>query len=287
MNYNNEKWDYDKIVVPVSNTLGNCNAPCQIKFKNHINDKANKSWGDIQCCENSGLYYAEPNCDIGGPNALVAYQDYGDHGKWPQPPHPMECIFDRNEVSNLNQVYESVKKFGNNNPIQNAFCQTKVNTCPQEMIGGCSRYFSVNPDGDYCRKIFNDQTDAQKDIAIANYCSRNDTVDCKCANRSNDPDYVKLKQGNPFPDSCWYIPCANAQRYLVPSEFKHNPNCPENICQIVFDISQAHDVNIDHLKADINCDFGGGKYPNHSPYLWYYVIGYILAGILLIIYASK
>ena len=272
-----ELYDIDSLVIGGKASLS-CKDSCETKYLNHLSDKV--GWANIKCCHSGAI---NPDiCDIGssnGINPIIGYQSIGDGN--------LQCIYGRDKISSLNQVYESVKKFGNNNPIQNAFCQTKVNTCPQEMIGGCSRYFSIGPDGNYCRKLFNDQTDSQKDIAIAGYCSRNNTIDCKCANRSNDPDYIRLKQGNPFPDSCWYIPCANQQRYLVPSEFHHNPDCPANICQIVFDISQAHNVDIDHLKADINCDFGGGKYPNHSPYLWYYIVGFVLVTILLIIYARK
>ena len=68
---------------------------------------------------------------------------------------------------------------------------------------------------------------------------------------------------------------------------KRGGECPENICQIVFDISQAHDVDIDHIKADINCDFSGsGKYPNHNV-PWYYIVILILTIILLVIYTIK
>jgi hypothetical protein len=96
-----------------------------------------------------------------------------------------------------------------------------------------------------------------------------------------------LKQGNPFLDSCWYIPCANAERYFIPSELKRGDECPKNICQIVFDISQAHDVDIDHVKADISCDFSGGGMMPKNIVPWYYIAALALVSVLLFVYALK
>jgi len=192
-------------------------------------------------------------------------------------------------IDNIKQVENALQSYGDQGKvIQNAFCESKTTKdCPPDMKDGCSRYFAVNSDGDYCRDLFNKKSDVEKDISIFNYCTRNNTNECKCVNRVYDPAYIKLKQGNPFLDSCWYIPCANSTRYLIPSELKRQGECPDNICQIVFDISQAHDVDIDHIKADINCDFsGGGGLPNHIV-PWYYIAALALSVVLLLIYALK
>jgi hypothetical protein len=135
----------------------------------------------------------------------------------------MQCLFDRNMIDNVKQVDDALHIFGpdQGKVIQDAFCEWKTTKdCPPDMKNGCSRYFAVNSDGDYCRDLFNKKSDVEKDISIFNYCTRNNTDECKCVNRASDPEYVKLKQGNPFLDSCWYIPCANSTRYLIPSELK-------------------------------------------------------------------
>lgn len=279
--------DIDKVAVRINNEIGNCHTYCKNKqYTNHLNADVN----NVHCCEHTDFYYGGEVCSIGnGPKGdpwiATEWNDDQSH-KWPTY-QPLQCIYDREKIDSLDQVKKSITLFGENNAIVNAFCQTKTKTCPVEMKDGCSRYFSTGPDGDYCRQIFNELSDSEKDAAISNYCSRYSTDDCKCANRSFDKDYLKLKQGNPFSDACWYIPCANSTRYLVPSEFKENPDCPANICQIVFDISQAHDVDIDHVKSEINCNFSGGKYPKHSPFLWYYIGGIVLSLVLLLVYGQK
>lgn len=271
---------YDTVATQLSGSLA-CNEPDKCVYKYFTNYTAATSWDKLACCTR---YTGNDPCDV-GPNSkntspILAYQSSGNG--------QIQCIYDRNKIDSFNQAKKSVTVFGEGNAVQDAYCQSKVTgVCPPDMPDGCSRYFAVDETGDYCRNLFNSKTDAEKDAAILNYCTRNNTNDCKCANRSYNADYVRLKQGNPFSDACWYIPCANSSRYLVPSEFKHAANCPEDICQVVFDIAQAHDVDIDHLKLDINCDFSGGGFPHYSTVMWYYIGAYALAIILLIIYAQK
>ena len=156
----------------------------------------------------------------------------------------------------------------------------------------CSPIFSRSEIGDYCRQKYGLLSDGDRDTVIENYCLRNDTEECKCANRSNNPDYTKLKQGNPYSDACWYIPCANRSRYFVPSDFNKQIQCPQNICQIVYDISKIHDVDINKVKNDINCDFtGGGIIPTPGgsgslPNAVYYG-SVLLAVLFILVYATK
>lgn len=274
-------YSYDTVATQISSQLPSCADDDQCAVKYFTNYTAASSWDKLACCTR---YAGNDPCDVGpdskNTSPVVAYQSIGNG--------QIQCIYSRNKIDSFNQAKKSVTVFGEGNAVQDAYCQSKVTgVCPPDMPDGCSRYFAVDETGDYCRNLFNSKTDAEKDAAILNYCTRNNTNDCKCANRSDNADYVRLKQGNPFSDACWYIPCANSSRYLVPSEFKHAANCPEDICQVVFDIAQAHDVDIDHLKLDINCDFSGGGFPHYSIVMWYYIGAYALAIILLIIYAQK
>ena len=257
-----------------------CTDACTKTYKTSYT--ANTPWDALQCCYNIEKVHAP---DIGPNNAglspFLAYQSEIDG-------NVVQFIYDRDKIDNIAQVDNALRVYRDGGKvIQDAFCESKTLTdCPPDMKNGCSRYFAVNKEGDYCRDLFNKKSDVEKDVSIFNYCTRNDTNECKCVNRVYDPDYIKLKQGNPYLDSCWYIPCANSTRYLVPSELKRQGECPENICQIVFDISQAHDVDIDHIKADINCDFSGGGWPNHIV-PWYYVAALVLSIILLLVYVLK
>ena len=271
----------DSIAINVPGKL-KCLDSCKNRFLTSYT--ANIPVDKIQCCktvDSTDLHGKDVGPNKEGKSPFLAYQSANDGN--------VQCIYDRNLIDNIKQVENALKIYKDQGKIiQDAFCESKTITdCPPEMKDGCSRYFAVNEEGDYCRDLFNKKSDEEKDISIFNYCTRNNTAECKCVNRVYDKDYLKLKENNPFLDSCWYIPCANSTRYLVPSEMKRGGECPENICQIVFDISQAHDVDIDHIKADINCDFSGsGKFPNHNV-PWYYIVILILTIILLVIYTIK
>jgi hypothetical protein len=125
---------------------------------------------------------------------------------------------------------------------------------------------------------------------MEDYCLRHtDAEECKCVNRSLNQDYLKLKLGNPYSDSCWYIPCANRFQFFTPSDFEKVTECPSNICQVVYNISQVHDVDIDHIKNDINCDFSdGGNIPDPTRLpKWLYVSALITLALFIIVYSFK
>lgn len=161
-------------------------------------------------------------------------------------------------------------------------CSTKDQTC--------SPIFSTSEIGDYCRQQFATLTSGGKDTVIENYCLKNEHAsECKCVNRILNPDYNKLKIGNPYSDACWYIPCANRNQYFIPSEFDSTIKCPQNICQIVYNISEVNDVDLNHIKNDINCDFSNGGVipdPTQLPN-WIYVVGLVLFASFILIYSLK
>jgi len=282
--------DADKVVVPIFNNQVCKGYQCAKSYltRNTINETPE----EINCCDGkfypTYLLFEDPTCDIGknskGESPIIGTQSkYNTHTYL-----PFDCVYDREKIDTLDQVKKAIEKYGPTNRIAEAFCQTPADptTCPAHLKT-CSRYFSNGPIGDYCKTIFFNLPHEQMDNAIQNYCIRYNTDDCKCANRTTDKKYLRLKQGNPFSDACWYVPCGDYTQYLTPSEFwTREQNCPANICQIVFDIAKEHDVDVDHDDIEINCDFSGGKYPTHNPYLWYYLAGIVLSIILLVIYAG-
>jgi len=188
---------------------------------------------------------------------------------------------------------ESGKKMIENRiPRIDPLCEIPIAAACTNNTRLCSPLFSASEIGDYCRQQFSRLSDSAKDTVMENYCIRNDSEECKCINRSSNEDYIKLKKSNPYMDSCWYIPCANRSRYLVTSDFNVDTKCPENICQIIVDTAQTHDVDIDHIKNDINCDFtSGGTIPVPSdagtlpPIVFYGSI--CIAVAFIIVYALK
>ena len=282
--------DYDKLVEHTdqrSPVAHNCKDPlgCETLYVNQFNYDVRPEY--VACCRREDADPPLSECDIGNNSAnlspLVAVQ----HHNFRDFANVFECIYDRNLIDRIDQSDEAIKKFGADNSLTRAFCASETKTCPPEMKTGCSRFFSTGKDGDYCRALYNEYTPSQRDAIIADYCLRHNTADCKCANRAANFNYGKLKQGNPFSDVCWYIPCANKSRFLVPSEFTGNPTCPLNVCQIVYDISQAHNVDIDHVKNEISCDFSGSGFKPKPLNANMYYIAMILSVTLLIVYALK
>lgn len=281
--------EYDNFVVePITNNLA-CRFSCltSCDFINHLYPVPGPP-----CWAGQRLQYVDPShttCDIGGGSqqiepAFAQQQLTNPEGGTET---TVQCLYLKRRIDTISQSRKADEKFGPMNGITRAFCGSKTTTCPAPMKG-CSRYFSIADDGPYCRDIFNNMTDAQKDSVMREYCLRNNTDDCKCVNRTLNADYIKLKQGNPFSDACWYIPCTNRARFFVPSDFSgEQVSCPTNICQIVYDISQAHDVDIESNKNDINCDFGGGHYEPTVSNLWIFSVGLALSLLLLFVYASK
>lgn len=173
--------------------------------------------------------------------------------EWHKEAPNVKCVYDLNKINTRAQVSAFNDKFGLNNDVESIYCTQKVKSCPKGM-SECSRLLSVGEGGDECRKWFNKQTDQTKDAAIQNYCLRNKTEDCACVNRASDSAYVSMKGLKGINDGCWYVPCSNPSRYLVPSHLV-KPECPKNMCNVVFDFLQTGNVNFRNVKHTINCDF--------------------------------
>lgn len=154
----------------------------------------------------------------------------------------------------------------------------------------CSPVFSLSQIGDYCRNQYKRLSSSDRDTYIENFCLRNEDIkECKCVNRSLNPDYQKLKLGNPYSDACWYIPCTDRMRYFAQSDFDKPLQCPKNICQIVYDIAKVNDVDIDNIKNDINCDLSnGGVIPDSSSLpSWIYIAGIVVFAAFILVYSLK
>ena len=169
-------------------------------------------------------------------------------------------------------------------------CETPVNFGCVNGNASCSPIFSVSEIGDYCRDQFSKLTAGGRDTVMENYCLRHESSnECKCVNRALNTDYQKLKLGNPYSDACWYIPCANRFQYFVPSEFNKTTKCPQNMCQIVYDISKVHNVDIHDIENDINCDFSNsGAIPDPTVIpSWIYITMLVIAGAYILVYSLK
>ena len=172
---------------------------------------------------------------------------------WDQNAPKLKCVYNLDRINTRAQVQAFTDKFGMNNDIEARYCTQKVSTCP-EGLQECSRLISTGEGGDECRKWFQEQNVHVRDSTIQNYCLRHDTEDCKCVNRATKDTYQSMKGAKGINDGCWYIPCANPSRYLVPSHLQ-NPECPKNMCNVLFDFIKTGNVAFNDVKNDVNCTF--------------------------------
>ncbi len=121
----------------------------------------------------------------------------------------------------------------------------------------CSHLKSSSTEGDNCRQWLSGLTQQEVDQVISTICINfPELVECKCVNRAQDPQYNEVKPVAPFPDACWFIPCAGTEPFWVKStDTVAGESCPDNLCQVIFDASAEGDVTIDENYIYFNCDF--------------------------------
>jgi hypothetical protein len=197
-------------------------------------------------------------CEIGrsskGQDPLIFYG-------WDKKAPNIQCVYNLDKIDTRKQVLAYTDKFGENNDIEAQYCTQKVKSCPKGMKE-CSRLKSIGEGGDECRKWFEKQPTFIKNATMQNYCLRHNTEDCKCINRSENQAYQAMKGAHSINDGCWYTACANKSKYLVPPHLI-NPECPDKLCQVLYDIIDTGNVSIDNVQNDIVCKFD--KKPGKQP----------------------
>ena len=97
--------------------------------------------------------------------------------------------------------------------------------------------------------------------------SENATDDCLCLNPSLDPNMKKLlaeiRQNAPNLETslgCWFTPCGLDDVYILDKDVKDQRKICEKepICNTIINAVARGDINIDDVKENIDCNFGGG-----------------------------
>lgn len=221
---------------------------------------------DKTCC--GGLCRPQPVCVHPDPGECFIGLDKDARNplmsvEWDRVAPRLKCQYDLDRINTFKQVQEFNSKFGVNNDVEARYCTQKVSDCPYDLKE-CSRLISTGEGGDICRLWFQAQNDNIKDATIQNYCLRNNTEDCKCVNRSMEATYRSMKGLKSINDGCWYVPCANPSRYLVPSHLK-TPECPKNMCNVLFDFIKTGNVSFNDVKNDVNCSWETPPTPSPEP----------------------
>lgn len=216
---------------------------------------------------------------------------------WDEKAPNIECAYELDKIDRVEQLQVYASKFKDSpyiDTMMGAFCGKHVSTdCASGLDNECSRYLSTDEEGKMCRQWMATLSRDSQDALMRNYCLSNSTKDCKCINRSTDPEYNRMKSlSNFFSDNCWYKPCSNSESiYLVPHRLTEN-KCATNICQQIIDAHAQGNVTIEGNTSQINCNFKADEFQPNPPQTpqstswfkkyWYIVVG-ILAALLLLI----
>ena len=87
---------------------------------------------------------------------------------------------------------------------------------------------------------------------------------CACINREYDPAVAEMQRYAMVKPGCWYPPCATGglKKYLRPESDAPKPgDCPDKICNIIWDLKHNTDIDIGKITQIIDC----GEDPHPSP----------------------
>lgn len=125
----------------------------------------------------------------------------------------------------------------------------------------CSRYVLVGDPQGYqqlCQGWY--LTSGNQDLAAqasSDYCTPNNTADCKCVNRGNNSTFKALELQPVLQDTnnnCWWLPCSTepAQPFL------HGQSQIANPCDPAEDICAQVKVAVDNIDTSINSGESSG-----------------------------
>ena len=179
-------------------------------------------------------------------------------------PPTVDCTYSLDIFDNINAINEWSNRYGNNDSTLNQqilpyFCSrpstdTVTNKCVLSSDGIvptiCSRFRVIGRDGEACRDWASRMVQANQtklvDATKTTFCQNNNTSECQCLRRIDDPNYRQLKQFAPYAatadsfdttdpkDACWFRPCSQQedQYQLRTSDIVvAGQNCDPNICQ--------------------------------------------------------
>lgn len=235
---------------------------------------------DWQCGSVGGCCVSCPSpplCSKVNPSVCPVIDDAFLSAEWTNPGSDNDgtvtCSYDATKITSINGINTWITTFGQNeeynNTIMPNFCAIPGDTNCQvdpdtgKPMANCSRLTATDQFGSLCSNwcLLPDNEDLC-DGTMTTYCATNDTPDCGCVSRSNNPAYqeVKPELGAGIPDGCWYIPCSggNLVPYMVPSQVIPTPGlCPQNICTQIENIvsEPGGSATIGQLNQVIDCNF--------------------------------
>ena len=170
----------------------------------------------------------------------------------------------QNTFIGLSSAYEVERATATlNDDIFPYFCSLPSLDCPLDPLKPgenvtqttCSRFTSLDPEGDLCRSWAAQFPDKADQIKVQ-YCHQPSNIDrseCACINKAYSPLYRAFKKDVNAPDSCWYTPCANGSLFLQTSSELAVPECPDVCGLIINNIGNAETIDLSDADIYIDC----------------------------------
>lgn len=232
------------------------NVPC--KYTGGVQDMKT---GDHSCglgcpTQNICLKPDRSEADIGksskGLDPLIALV-------WDIKPPNLRCIYNVDNIDTPSQINALKRLFPHEqvDHVMRAFCGGTSEQCTFN-VKLCSKLKSLDESGVMCREWLSSlPTDELRDSVRREFCLNNNTDDCKCINRSKQPDFIKLRNGMDAQTlastRCWYKPCENNSNILLDVEQKQQ--CIANVCQNIINAHARGNIDINTNTSNINCSF--------------------------------
>ena len=164
-----------------------------------------------------------------------------------------ECIYLVDDLRTREQLDTFRSKYGTAafDTLMVVLAERPSRSCAYSDV--CSNLRAQTELGDMLRMWYQTVEAPIHNALVSNICTNNPKWDeCACASRSMDPDYKRMKLTSEYSDACWYIPCANPQRYNITKEFE-TPTCPSSICQIISNFSNTNNIQLEDVSKVIKC----------------------------------
>lgn len=190
--------------------------------------------------------------------------------------HPkVKCTYNVDTFKNSNDINIWMSNWGKDsnysNTIMPNYCMKVTDNCPihpltNTKLSNCTKFISLSNDKSLCNE-WASENPSLYNTTISEICLNNNSVECLCENRYQDPLYIDIKTYlNPnISDIHWWKPCTQSDFYLINT---NNKSIDTNLPDISDDINKIIQTYKLDKKYSINELMNKIKYTIKKNNIW-------------------